>query len=92
MSRGGQSSAPQARAGDAPSAPLKEAPPQTGTRDIVRVKFAAFGPGPQGQETKPSRELTRAQAELGLDPLGHGVLIHGKFLVPWPNIYYLEYA
>lgn len=91
MSKGGQQglAAGAQRAGEALAL---AAPRAVGARDIVRVKFAAFGPGPQGQETKPSRELTRAQAELGLDPLGHGVLIHGKFLVPWSNIYYLEYA
>lgn len=70
--------------------PLQQVPPRSdSSRRIARVKFAAFGPGPKEQPTKPSRELTAGQAEL--EPHSHGVMVHGKYLVPWANIYFVEF-
>lgn len=63
-------------------------PPVTG-RPISRVKFAAFGPGEVGREMRPTRELSRAQAKLELHAMG--VVVHGTHLVPWANIYWVEF-
>lgn len=57
-------------------------------RPIVRVKFRDFGPAEAGS-TRTVRELTATQGKLEQHALG--VVVHGVHLVPWSNIYWVEY-
>ncbi len=74
-----------------PNAPVAAPPVRTlQERTIVRVKYADHGPGEVTQPTKPRRELAAKDGKLELMTLG--VLVHGKYLVPWANIYWVEFG
>ena len=63
-------------------------PPVSHAPRIKRVKFAFFAR--TGGDAKPVRELSESQALLTDD--SRGVMVDGRILVPWANIYWVEYT
>lgn len=63
-------------------------PPLSHSPRIKRVKFAFFAR--TGSDAKPVRELNESQAIL--TDHQRGVMVDGRILVPWSNIYWVEYT
>lgn len=62
-------------------------PLSSGAPIIERVKFCDHAR--TGTEKRPIREVHCGQALLSDDP--RGVMIDGRILVPWSNIWWIEY-